>query len=398
MVFRRANDEGTAYFLRSTGKWMVAYTELNGKRKTLRSPTQTEKGAQAYLRKLLSLRDGGMSSDRAPTLADFFPAWLETKRVAGCRPRTLEAYTERMQVHVLPDLGAVRLDKLTPERIDALYGRLLDRGLSRTTVSGIHALLHNFLRTAKRRRLAPSVPTEYVEPPRPTVHDARTLTVDEAQYLLASITDHPYGPLWTFMLGTGCRFGEAAGLTWAHVDLDAGVVRIRQQVTREKDRQTGKYVLMFTPVKTDAGKRDVPLADWVVAALRKQRAHVAELKLQAAKGTWADHDLVFTNRTGGPLRENHVLVIWHRALVSMGLEGELGQAPLRMHDLRHTKGTLMADAGEDIVAIQRTLGHSRSGITADIYVGKVPNALRAASDRYAELLKPKDQKERASSE
>ena len=57
-----------------------------------------------------------------------------------------------------------------------------------------------------------------------------------------------------------------------------------------------------------------------------------------------------------------------------------------MHDLRHSKGTVLSDEGEDLVVIQRTLGHAKSGITADLYVGRVPKALRKAVDRWDALL------------
>lgn len=76
---------------------------------------------------------------------------------------------------------------------------------------------------------------------------------------------------------------------------------------------------------------------------------------------------------------------WHAMLATCGLEGQ-GQPPLRMHDLRHTKGTLMADSGEDTTTIQRTLGHARQSITADIYIGRTTNAQRNAADRYGALF------------
>jgi integrase len=63
-----------------------------------------------------------------------------------------------------------------------------------------------------------------------------------------------------------------------------------------------------------------------------------------------------------------------------------------MHDLRHAKGTLMIDEGEELVVVQRTLGHAHQSITADLYVGKVPKALRRAADRFGELFDP-DQEE-----
>ncbi len=91
---------------------------------------------------------------------------------------------------------------------------------------------------------------------------------------------------------------------------------------------------------------------------------------------------------GALLQENHVLVTWHRFLHSIGLEGQPGQRPLRMHDLRHTRGTLMADEGEDTTTIQKTLGHARQSITADLYVGRISKALRASADRFGDLLDP----------
>jgi len=129
-----------------------------------------------------------------------------------------------------------------------------------------------------------------------------------------------------------------------------------------------------------------------VAAVEAQAAWVA-LSREAAGDRWKDPaddeghrcELVFPNTLGGPLREAHVNEAWHELLRSIGLEGE-GLRPVRMHDLRHSKGTVMSDEGEDLVVIQRTLGHAKSSITADLYVGKVPKALRSAADRWDALL------------
>jgi len=199
------------------------------------------------------------------------------------------------------------------------------------------------------------------------------------------VRDERHGSLWTFMLGTGCRFGEAAGLTWANLDMEEGIANIRQQVTRERADGKVRYILSPT-TKSDAGQRDLPLPTWVVAALRVQRSRVAEMRL-AAGPAWQDHDLVFPSDSSRPLQENHVLVVWHRTLKALGFEAD-GKPPVRMHDLRHTKGTLMIDEGEELVVVQRTLGHARQSITADLYVGKVPKALRKAADRFGELLDP----------
>jgi integrase len=82
------------------------------------------------------------------------------------------------------------------------------------------------------------------------------------------------------------------------------------------------------------------------------------------------------------------LVTWHRALKKLALPDGTAIPKIRMHDLRHTKGTLMVDEGEELIVVQRTLGHANQSITADLYVGKVPKALRRAADRFGQLLDP----------
>jgi integrase len=319
------------------------------------------------------------------TLAAFVDEYISAAKSRNVRPRTIEAYREKLDRHVLPTLGRTRLDKLTSAQVQKLYGDKLDAGLSPSTVGMVHQVLHSLMKLAKRRKLVGYVVTDDVDPPKRAKYQARSLTLAEARVVLKGIRNHRHGPLWTFILGTGCRFGETAGLSWADVDLDEGIATIRQQVTRE--RTDGHVSLAIRPVKTEAGYRSAPLAPWVISALKAQRARVAEMRLVAGS-RWQDRDLVFPNREGGPLAENHVLVTWHRALEKIKLPDGKSVPKIRMHDLRHTKGTLMIDEGEELVVVQRTLGHARQSITADLYVGKVPKALRRAADRFGELLDP----------
>jgi integrase len=145
-------------------------------------------------------------------------------------------------------------------------------------------------------------------------------------------------------------------------------------------REKGKTRLVLAPTKTPAGVRTVPLPPWAVDALKAQRVRVAELRL-AAGPVWDDHNLVFPSAIGTPLRGAHVRDAWVAVMNGAGLP-----AGVRMHDLRHTFATVMLDNGEDLVAVQRSLGHSRSSITADLYVGRVPLAQKRAVERYGVLL------------
>ncbi|MFN0072268.1 MAG: tyrosine-type recombinase/integrase [Chloroflexota bacterium] len=91
-------------------------------------------------------------------------------------------------------------------------------------------------------------------------------------------------------------------------------------------------------------------------------------------------DLVFPSDRGTFVRQAHVRERWIAMLDDSGLPR------LRMHDLRHTFATIMLDGGEDLVAVQRSLGHSKVSITADLYTGRIPNAQRRAVLRYGEML------------
>jgi integrase len=381
---RRANADGSIFFWEGRG-WYAAITDTSGRRIQRKAPRQTKGGAEKLLRELLAQRDRGELTKGTKTLSQFKEEWLEAARLRGCRPRTLESYREKIEKHVEPTLGRLQLAKITAENLDKLYADRQKAGASPTSVGMIHATLFNLLKLAKRRRYVAVNVAEHVDPPKATKYAARTMSIEECQNLLTAARDQRHGALWTFMLGTGCRFGEAAGLTWENLDMDDGIAHIRQQVTRERSDGKVRYVLSPT-TKSDAGQRDLPLPTWVMAALRSQRSRVVEMRL-AAGPAWDDNDLVFPTDAGRPLQENHVLVVWHRVLKEIGIEGE-GKRPVRMHDLRHTKGTLMIDEGEELVVVQRTLGHARQSITADLYVGKVPKALRKAADRFGELLMP----------
>ena len=377
---KNLNGEGTYYYLASRSRWYVQFTDVNGKRVMRVAKPNTEAGARSTLRKYLANRERGENTPaRSPSLAEFTETWLEAKRTARCRPRTIEAYRERVTQYVLPTLGAMKLDRLQPMHLDTLYASLTTktgRPLSASTITSVHLALGNLLRLAHRRRLVPRVVTDLVTAPRVDSYEARTLTVDEVRTLISGLDEHRHGPLWVFLLGTGCRFGEAAGLTWDHINLDAGTVSIVQQATRE--RVDGRVTYVIATAKTRAGRRTVALPDFAIAALKRQRELISLLEIPNPQ------NLVFPSVRGNILPENNVLVSWHRALVDLALP------PIRMHDLRHTKGTLMADSGEEITTIQRTLGHARLNITSDIYIGNTSTALKRAADRFNDLVQPKE--------
>jgi len=386
---RRLNGEGSVFFCPGRG-WYAAVTGEDGRRVQRKAKRQTERGAERLLRELLAQRDRGELTRGAVTLSEFKEEWLRACRLRNCRPRTLDTYREKIEAHAEPTLGKKRLDKITAADVEKLYHDKLDAGLSPATIGLVHTCLHNMLKLAKRRKLVGYVVTDDVQPPKVEKYEARTLSIAELAMLYRAVAPHRYGPLWVFIGETGARFGEAAGLIEDAVETVARVAQARKAVKRQK--VDGKWALVIDDVKTEAGRREWALTRRALTSIEVQLERNA-LAREVAGEQWrdpVDRDgntvrLVFCNSRGGPLRESHVNEAWHELLTEIGLEAE-GKQAIRMHDLRHSKGTVMANEGEDLVVIQRTLGHAKSSITADLYVGRVPKALRSAADRWDALL------------
>jgi integrase len=150
----RANGEGSIYHSASRG-WCASITGLDGKRVVRKAPEQSRAGAKALLRRLLREREEGAVARHSMTLERHLPEFLEAARLRGCRPRSLEAFEDRLRNHVLPTLGKVRLDKLTPGQVEQLYATKLDSGLSPATINCVHQVLGALLkRPAARHRRA----------------------------------------------------------------------------------------------------------------------------------------------------------------------------------------------------------------------------------------------------
>ncbi len=167
------------------------------------------------VRALETKRDAGTAeaAGRAPTVAVWLGHWLDTIAARRVRPRTLESYRTTVRLHLVPGLGHHRLDRLQPEHLESLYGRLLESGLAPATVLRAHRVLSRALKVAAQRgKVARNVAT-LVDPPavkRPET--ALPLSGDEARRVLATATSSRNAARWTVAVAVGLRQSEALGL------------------------------------------------------------------------------------------------------------------------------------------------------------------------------------------
>jgi integrase len=102
------------------------------------------------------------------------------------------------------------------------------------------------------------------------------------------------------------------------------------------------------------------------------------LRAFAGEG-WREHELIFPNRVGKPLREDHVLAAFHKVCEDAGLPRK------RLHDLRHTYATFAHASGADLHDLKNVLGHSRIDMTSHIYTGYAVERIRRAVEGIAGL-------------
>lgn len=184
--------------------------------------------------------------------------------------------------------------------------------------------------------------------------------MNQVQCLLKALVGHRWYALYRLAVNLGMRQGELLGLTREHIDLEAGIIRIRQQLQREtQDDETRSFVLQTT--KTQAGERTLQIDQSLTKILREHLRNLDEEQALHGKA-WKDTlNLIFVTETGAPIHGSDLLQHFNRVLKRAKLP------KIRFHDLRHTAATLMLADGIPLVTVSKILGHSSPAVTAKIY-------------------------------
>jgi integrase len=370
----------------ATGTWWFVIDSPSGgsrRRQLRRRGFKTKAAAQAALDELrVAARRGGYVPRSNQTLGEFLDEWLRSVRPA-LEVSTLESYERNLRLHVRPQLGDTRLQKLDAGSLNGLYADLLADGrvdgrggLSPRSVRYIHNTLHGAFAAAVKWGRLERNPADLADPPSKRLAERRVMkpwTADELTQFLDSEAGDRYYYVWVFLATTGCRRGEALGLRWQDVDLARSRVSIRQTIN------VIKGTIHRSPrTKTDR-PRVIRLDRGTVDALRAWKRRQAEERL-AARADYHDEDLVFCLADGRPYNPNTFSWIFDDRVRRHGLPR------IRLHDLRHTWATLALAEGVHPRVVQERLGHSSVGVTLDIYSHVTPGLESDAADRIASLF------------
>jgi integrase len=381
---------GTRRHGKGWGWFFSAPDPATGKRRFYsRNGFPTKKAAQEALSaELARFHNGAFVEPSKLTVEAFLlEQWLPA--VEGrLRPSTRANYQTNLQVHILPALGALKLQRLTAPRIAAFYSDLLadgrrdGQGLAPKTVRNIHALLHRALKDAARWGYVPHNRADGVDPPRGASPERRVWSPEQLRAFLTHVREDRLYALWILVATTGMRRAELAGLRWSDIDF------ARARLTPRLPRVAVNYQVHESDTKTPSGRRSLALDPATLKAVREHRRRQAE---ERAVIELADpNDLVFTWPDGRPLHPDLITdwfqrhakrVVWQQAGRT-----KVGLPPIRLHDVRHSYATAALAAGIPAKIVSERLGHANVQITLDTYSHVIPGLDEQAAATVARLI------------
>jgi integrase len=356
---------------RSPGRWAIVLDirdPATGKRRRKwHSFEGTKREAQLECARVISeIQRGSYVEPNKTTVAQFLDQWL-----ANVKPRvsakTWERYAELAQKNIIPALGAVLLPKLKPVQISETYATALASGrrrstggLSPATVRAMHALLKSALGQAVKWEMLVRNPADSVDPPKVRRASMQTYDLEQTADLIeAARGKRIFVPILLAVL-CGLRRGEIAALRWRNIDLATAQLAVVQSA-----EQTKAGVRYKEP--KNGRSRTVALPAMVVTELKAWRAKHAEELLKLGKRL-SDDDFVVAQADGSAYQPHSLAQEWVRFLAN-----HPALPRIRFHDLRHAHATHMLKAGVHPKIASERLGHSKIGITLDLYSHVLPN-------------------------
>ena len=289
------------------------------------------------------------------TFAQWLDYWYKDIILPQIEETTAYGYRGMIENYLKPQLGEIRLQKLTARDIQQYYTWLMaEKKLAPNTVIKHHNLLTNTLNAAERQEYITKNPMRAVSPPKKRQREAKFYTPEQLGILL----DKAVGTrleLPVFICAyLGLRRGELCGLRWSDVDLEHKTITIENTRTQAGKKEIEKGT------KTASSTRTLYLPDTLCDMLKAAREHQQACRAEY-KNAYDDNDYVVVMEDGRPFRPNYLSELFGKFLADNDLP------KIVLHELRHTFASLSNQAGIPAYNIGKALGHSTPATTQKIY-------------------------------
>lgn len=335
----------------------------NGKQKSIaKRGFATRREAELYEAQIkLELQTGsaamvGYGPESKQKLKEYLPKWYESYH-HNLAKSTRYSYWSGINIHLIPMLGEVSLNKLTPQMIDDMIAQLREKGLAENSVRYCHRILSSALSSAVKYGYIPNNPAKNIMTrfSKNAGRKYEKYTVEQVQQLLAFVHGNVLETVVLLAVLFGLRLSEALGLHWRDVDLTHRQITLRGQIPCDLPKDA-KIVPHLEPLKDrDEGEtRSFPITEEampIFLRLRQEQADQRRLcKLGGVK--YYDNDLVVCKPDGSPYLQKRISARF------TGFMRSTGMPKIRFHDLRGTAGTNMYNLTGDFYAVSQILGHS----------------------------------------
>ena len=289
------------------------------------------------------------------TFAQWLDYWYKDIILPQIEETTAYGYRGMIENYLKPQLGEIRLQKLTARDIQQYYTWLMgEKELSPNTVIKHHNLLTNTLNAAERQEYITKNPMRAVSPPKKRQREAKFYTPEQ----LGTLLDKAVGtrielPVYICAY-LGLRRGELCGLRWSDVDLEHQTIMIENTRTQAGKKEIEKGT------KTASSTRTLYLPDTLCDMLKAAKEHQQACRAEY-KNVYDDNDYVVVMEDGRPFRPNYLSELFGKFLADNDLP------KIVLHELRHTFASLSNQAGIPAYNIGKALGHSTPATTQKIY-------------------------------
>lgn len=334
------------------------------------------------------IRNGFGYTSNNMTFKSFIELWLKDYCTPNLSPKTVSNYKSKIDLHILPKLGCMKLQKITPYVIQRLYTELSNKEIERVDESGnkmklssssihkVHEILSSAFNCAVKWKYIPYSPLKDVAPPK--VKKARMEFYDEKQCkeMLNIIEKEPltFKVIVWLAITTGLRRGEILGLHWSDVDFENCIISVNRSV-----QYVPSLGVFEKTTKTESSIRRVPVPVFCLNGLKELREEQLKQRVEK-KLMWKTCENIFVDELGQIIHPDTV-TSWFRNFIK---RANLPQ--IKLHGLRHTCATILLNNGVNVKVVSNNLGHSNL-TTTNRYLHAIESANKECAKVFEELAK-----------
>ena len=308
------------------------------------------------------------------TLEEWLKQWIRIHKKPFVKPRTLQGYIEKINVNIIPYIGSYPIQSLDRLILQEYFSDLTTgndkksiKKYSSKTIKEIKSILNMAFTDAEIDRIIKFNPIPTIRTPKVEKKKKKpTISPEEQKEFIKIMLSEQNGLCYIFIINTGVRPGESAGLKWKHYSYEKSNVKVRDnygKITYYNDNlEKVESTYEEKDLKTLSSYRTIPLQQWLNKIMYSYMLYIMKEKGYTNKQQ-LDDDYIFVNSLGKPLSTDYLWDTLDKILKRHNFKH------LSVYDLRHLFATRCVDVNIPINQIQQYLGHTLASTTMDYYVG-----------------------------